>query len=107
MYDPKHSQDVVLTTGPFSVFVNSFLALLNARHYLQPTAEANKSSEVHKRQGIYRPELHVMASQEEELHGSRKNMFKHPGDDVMHLTRSAMVSSCISTGDERVLIVTL
>jgi hypothetical protein len=48
-----------------------------------------------------------MASQEEELQGSRKNMFKHPGDDVMHLTRSAMVSSCISTGDERVLIVTL
>jgi hypothetical protein len=72
------------------LYVNSFLALLNARHYLQPAAEANQSSEVHKRQGIYRPELHVMASQEEDFQGSRKNMFKHPGDDVMHLTRSAM-----------------
>ncbi|KAG2028863.1 hypothetical protein BDR03DRAFT_1096369, partial [Suillus americanus] len=41
------------------------------------------------RHGVYRPELNVMASQDEEFQGSRKNMFKHRGDDVMHLTRSA------------------
>jgi len=106
MYDLKHSQNIVLTTGSFSVYVNSFLALLNARCYLQPTAEVNHSSEVHMRHGIYRPELNVMASQDDGFQGSRNNMFKHPGDDVIHLTRPATVSSCI-TGDGRVLIITL
>jgi hypothetical protein len=71
------------------LYVNSFLALLNARCYLQPTAEVNHSSEVHMRHGIYRPELNVMASQDDGFQGSRNNMFKHPGDDVIHLTRPA------------------
>ncbi|KAG1803400.1 uncharacterized protein BJ212DRAFT_1469815 [Suillus subaureus] len=71
------------------LYVNSFLALLNARSYLQPAAETGHSSEVHIRHSVYRPELNVMASQEEEFQGSRKNIFKHPDDDVMHLTRSA------------------
>ncbi|KAG2031521.1 hypothetical protein BDR03DRAFT_1016007 [Suillus americanus] len=71
------------------LYVNSFLALLNARCYLQPAAETNRSSEIHMRHGVYRPELNVMASQDEEFQGSRKNMFKHPDDDVVHLTRSA------------------
>jgi hypothetical protein len=57
---------------------------------------------------VYRPELNVAASQDEEFQGSRKNMFKHPGDDVMHLTRSAVVSSCVTTDERgRVLIITL
>ncbi|KAG1780427.1 hypothetical protein EV702DRAFT_778586 [Suillus placidus] len=71
------------------LYVNSFLALLNARNYMQPAAETNHSSDVHMRHGIYRPELNVMASQDDEFQGSQKNMFRHPGDDVMHLTRSA------------------
>ncbi|KAG1863721.1 hypothetical protein F4604DRAFT_1039504 [Suillus subluteus] len=71
------------------LYVNSFFALLNARHYLQPAAETNRSSEAHMRHGVYRPELNVTASQDEEPQGSRKNMFKHPDDDVVHLTRSA------------------
>ncbi|KAG2071900.1 hypothetical protein BDR04DRAFT_1153902 [Suillus decipiens] len=71
------------------LYVNSFLALLNARYYLQPATENNHSSEVHMRHGVYRPELNVIASQDEELQGSRKSTFKHPGDDVIHLTRSA------------------
>ncbi|KAG1811162.1 uncharacterized protein BJ212DRAFT_1302063 [Suillus subaureus] len=65
------------------LYVNSFFALLNARYYLQPTTEINHSSDVHMRHGIYRPELNVMASQDEEFQGSRKNMFKHPGDDLV------------------------
>ncbi|KAG1753173.1 hypothetical protein EDB19DRAFT_1902822 [Suillus lakei] len=72
------------------LYVNSFLALLNARYYLQPPAETSGSSGVHMRHGVYRPELNVMTSQDEEFQGSRKNMFKNPGDDVMHITRSAM-----------------
>jgi hypothetical protein len=96
-----HSQNVVLTTGPVSVYVNSFLALLNARHYLQPAAENNHFSDVHMHHGIYRPELNVEASKDEEFQGSRKNMFKHPSDNnVIHLTRSAVVSSCVSAAEE-------
>jgi hypothetical protein len=49
--------------------------------------------------GIYRPELNVVASQDEEFQGSRKNMLKHPGDGVMHLARSAVVSGCVSAAD--------
>jgi hypothetical protein len=70
------------------LYVNSFLALLNARYYLQPAAETNHSSDVQMRHGIYRPELNVVASQDEEFQGSRKNIYKHPDDDGMHLTRS-------------------
>ncbi|KAG2038603.1 hypothetical protein BDR03DRAFT_1091201 [Suillus americanus] len=72
------------------LYVNSFFALLNARRYLQPATDTNHFSEVHMRHSIYRPELNVIASQEEELQESRKNIFKHPDDEVMHLTRSAM-----------------
>ncbi|KAG2345097.1 hypothetical protein BDR05DRAFT_909162 [Suillus weaverae] len=72
------------------LYVNSFLALLNARNYMQPATETNHSSEVLMRHGVYRPELNVMASQDNEFQGSRKNMFKHPSDDVIHLSRNAM-----------------
>lgn len=72
------------------LYVNSFFALLNARYYLQPAPENSHFSDVHMHHGIYRPELNVVASQDEEFQGSRKNMFKHPGDGVMHLTRSAV-----------------
>ncbi|KAG1858237.1 hypothetical protein C8R48DRAFT_715780 [Suillus tomentosus] len=72
------------------LYVNSFLALLNAPYYLQPATETNHSAEVHMHHGIYRPELNVIASQGEEFQTSRKSTFKHPGDDVIHLTRSAM-----------------
>ncbi|KAG2150392.1 hypothetical protein DEU56DRAFT_880665 [Suillus clintonianus] len=91
------------------LYVNSFFALLNARSFLQPTTDTNNnSSEVHMRHALYRPELNVKASQDEESQGSqgsRKNMFKHSDDEVMHITSSAMVSSCVSGGG-RVLIVT-
>ncbi|KAG1858953.1 hypothetical protein DFJ58DRAFT_744731 [Suillus subalutaceus] len=65
------------------LYVNSFFALLNARHYFQPATETNHFSEVHMRHDIYHPELNVMASQEEELQGSWKNIFKHLGRSAM------------------------
>ncbi|KAG2148018.1 hypothetical protein DEU56DRAFT_927927 [Suillus clintonianus] len=73
------------------LYVNSFLALLNARSYLQPTTDTNNnSSDMHMRHAVYRPELNIKASQDEESQGSRKNTFKHSGDEVMHITRSAV-----------------
>ncbi|KAG0699680.1 hypothetical protein DFH29DRAFT_38704 [Suillus ampliporus] len=67
------------------LYVNSFLALLNAPHYLQPNADAINSSEFRMRYGTYRPELHSIVSQDEELQASRKNMIKHPDDEMVHL----------------------
>ncbi|KAG1790692.1 uncharacterized protein HD556DRAFT_1445974 [Suillus plorans] len=50
------------------LYVNSFLALLNARYFLEPATEPDRSAEVHVRHNIYRPlaEPNVMASQDEE-----------------------------------------
>ncbi|KAG1847559.1 hypothetical protein DFJ58DRAFT_915228 [Suillus subalutaceus] len=89
-YQHGLSDEHVFTDNYDYIYVNSFFALLNARHYLPPATETNHSPEVHMRYGIYRPELNVMTSQDEEFQGSRKNIFKHPGDEVMHITRSAM-----------------
>ncbi|KAG2758268.1 hypothetical protein P692DRAFT_20710597, partial [Suillus brevipes Sb2] len=46
---------------------------------------------------VFRPRLHVRASQDEELQASRKNTFKHPDDAVLHFTgriQAIMVSGC-------------
>ncbi|KAG1749195.1 hypothetical protein EDB19DRAFT_1904711 [Suillus lakei] len=72
------------------LYVNSFLALLNAQYYLPPTTDTNNSYQFQNRHGVYRPELHVKASQDEELKSSRKDVFKHPDDEVVHPTRSVM-----------------
>src|SRR6267154_4144653 len=99
MYDQKDSSRTVLTSVvSFQVYVNSFLALLNARYYLQANAGTMDSCEPNIRDRIYRPDLHIMASQDEELQASQKNLSKHPEDEVVHLTRpaqAAMVGSSI------------
>ncbi|KAG1861756.1 hypothetical protein DFJ58DRAFT_725598 [Suillus subalutaceus] len=69
------------------LYVNSYLALLNARHYGQPHADTMDSSDYHMRHDVYRPRLDVGAPHDEELQASRKSMFKHPDDEVMHITR--------------------
>ncbi|KAG0698133.1 hypothetical protein DFH29DRAFT_113285 [Suillus ampliporus] len=70
------------------LYVNSFLALLNARYYLQVGADTVGSSEFHIRHDVYRSELHMSASQDGELQTSQKNLLKYPGDEVVHPTRS-------------------
>ncbi|KAG1724661.1 hypothetical protein EDB19DRAFT_1915414 [Suillus lakei] len=72
------------------LYVNSFLALLNAQYYLPPTTDTNNSYQFQNRHGVYRPELHVKASQDEEFKSSRKDVFKHPDDEMVHPTRSVM-----------------
>ncbi|KAG1775803.1 hypothetical protein EV702DRAFT_1199017 [Suillus placidus] len=67
--------------------VNSYIALLNVRYYAQPHADTMHTSEYHMRHDVYHPRLHVRASQDEELQASRKSMFKHPNDEVLHITR--------------------
>ncbi|KAG1748339.1 uncharacterized protein EDB91DRAFT_1344893 [Suillus paluster] len=69
------------------LFVNSYIALLNARYYLQANADNIDSSEFHNRHGVYRPELCMGASQDESFHAPQKNVFKQPDDDVLRITR--------------------
>ncbi|KAG0698366.1 hypothetical protein DFH29DRAFT_102304 [Suillus ampliporus] len=70
------------------LYVNSFVALLNASYYLQPNPGTTNSSEFSMRHAVYRPELHVRGSQDEELQVSRKNTFKDPDGKVAHSTQS-------------------
>ncbi|KAG0693622.1 hypothetical protein DFH29DRAFT_1073197 [Suillus ampliporus] len=70
------------------VYVNSFLALLNASYYLRPNASTIDSSESRMRHAVYHSDLHVRGPQDEELQASWKNMFKYPDDKVAHPTRS-------------------
>jgi spore maturation protein CgeB len=81
----------------FQVYVNSFLALLNARHYTQDNIDTNNSYPFHNRHGVYRPKLHIRASEDEELHVSRKDVFTHPSDEAVHPSRHIKVSasSCV------------
>lgn len=74
------------------LYANSFIAFLNARHYMQANATVD-SPQFHDRQGVYRPELHIGASQHEELQKSQKD----PADAVLHITQpiqDVSVNSC-------------
>ncbi|KAG2343293.1 hypothetical protein BDR05DRAFT_911825 [Suillus weaverae] len=66
---------------------NSYIALLNVRYYAQPHADTMHTSEYYMRHDVYHRRLHVRASQDEEFKVSRKSIFKHPNDEVLHITR--------------------
>jgi hypothetical protein len=72
----------------FQVYINSFLALLNARYYLQHNKSTINSAEYHTRHGAYRPEQHTDASDDENFQTSKSIMFKHPNDGEMRPTQS-------------------
>ncbi|KAG1733045.1 uncharacterized protein EDB91DRAFT_1301081 [Suillus paluster] len=68
----------------FTLYVNSFLALLNAPHYMQPNTSPNDLSTFCTRDGVTYPEVHL--SQNRELQASRHT---HP-DAVTHPTPSVV-----------------
>ncbi|KAG1724667.1 hypothetical protein EDB19DRAFT_295117 [Suillus lakei] len=72
------------------LYVNSYFALLNAPHYLQANVDTNNPYQFHNHHGVYRPELHIGASQDEELKASRKDVFSHLDDEMVHPSRSVM-----------------
>jgi hypothetical protein len=79
----------------FQVYVNSFLALLNARYYAQINTDTKNPHPFHDHHGVYRPEQHVRASDDDELQVPRKDVFKHPDDEVVHPSQSVKVgASC-------------
>ncbi|KAG1860918.1 hypothetical protein F4604DRAFT_1788898 [Suillus subluteus] len=71
------------------LYVNSFIAFLNARYYMQANAIVD-SHQLYERHGAYHPELHISASQDEEFRKSQKD----PKDEVLHVTQPAMVGDC-------------
>jgi hypothetical protein len=70
------------------LYVNSFLALLNARYYAQINTDTKNPHPFHDHHGVYRPEQHVRASDDDELQVPRKDVFKHPDDEVVHPSQS-------------------
>ncbi|KAG1723215.1 hypothetical protein EDB19DRAFT_2043844 [Suillus lakei] len=64
------------------LYVNSYIALLNAGYYVWANAGTMCSSEFHMRHDIYPPRL----VNDGELQASRRSMFQH-SDDVLHITR--------------------
>ncbi|OJA19687.1 hypothetical protein AZE42_06943 [Rhizopogon vesiculosus] len=73
------------------LYINSFLALLNARHYLQTKPDAVSLSKYHVHHGIYRPELRVNVPQDENLKISREDVFnsKHADEEELRPIRPA------------------
>ena len=83
----------------FQVYVNSFLAFLNARYYLHSDKDIVNSSKYHVNRSVYRPELHVNVLEDRSSQTFRSTaVFKHLDEEVVDLTRpdqAAMVGSCI------------
>ncbi|KAG1840179.1 hypothetical protein DFJ58DRAFT_811000 [Suillus subalutaceus] len=64
------------------LYVNSFIAFLNARYYIQANAIVD-SHQLYERHGVYHPELHISASQDEEFQKSQKD----PEGEMLHITQ--------------------
>ncbi|KAG2057342.1 hypothetical protein BDR06DRAFT_930996 [Suillus hirtellus] len=64
------------------LYVNSFIALLNARYYMQANAIVDPL-QLYEHHGVYHQELHTSGSQDEEFHKSQGD----PKDEVLHITQ--------------------
>lgn len=64
------------------LYANSFIAFLNARYYMQANATVDPP-QLYDRHGVYRPELRIGTSQDEEFQKSQKD----PEDEVLHIMR--------------------
>ncbi|KAG2144650.1 uncharacterized protein EDB93DRAFT_1152494 [Suillus bovinus] len=66
------------------LYVNSFLALLNTRYYLECNADNIDSSKTHRtRHLLYRPESRISMPQAEEVQASQGTIPKHLDDEVV------------------------
>ncbi|KAG0694243.1 hypothetical protein DFH29DRAFT_1072971 [Suillus ampliporus] len=69
------------------LYVNSYIALLNSRYYVQASAHNIGPSEFHHCHGVDNTELRICASQDENFLASRKSIFKQSDNEVLHITR--------------------
>ncbi|KAG2153057.1 uncharacterized protein EDB93DRAFT_1248975 [Suillus bovinus] len=84
---PKNLIFIAAEFLALKLHVHLAIALLNVGYYAQHNTDTMRSSEYHVRHDVYRPRLHVGASQDEEMQASHNNMFKHPGDEALHVAR--------------------
>ncbi|KAG1733036.1 uncharacterized protein EDB91DRAFT_651993 [Suillus paluster] len=84
---PKTSIFIGVEFLMVKLYINSYIALLNARYYTQADVCNIDSSEFHNRRDFYRPELCLSASQDENFCAPGKSVFMQPDDDLLHLTR--------------------
>ncbi|OJA16738.1 hypothetical protein AZE42_12623 [Rhizopogon vesiculosus] len=78
------------------LYANSYLALLNARYYLQPDTDTINSAGYHIHRGVHHPEPHVKVSQDET---SSPNVFKRHDEEELYPTRpvrAVMVGICVT-----------
>ncbi|KAG2353171.1 hypothetical protein BDR07DRAFT_735389 [Suillus spraguei] len=69
------------------LYVNSYLALLNARYYTRVNADTNSSYLSHSHHEVYRPVLHIRPLEDEELQASRKGVSKHLDNETVNPSR--------------------
>jgi hypothetical protein len=89
---------------PFQVYVNSYLALLNARYFLQP---GNLDTADISGLRAHRPSPHNRGSEEEKLQNSSKDVSRLPYDPYeLYPTRpvqAVVVSNCITVDWRRLI----
>ncbi|KAJ8581619.1 hypothetical protein M405DRAFT_751470, partial [Rhizopogon salebrosus TDB-379] len=66
------------------LYVNSFLALMNARYYLQPNTDTTWRLS---------PRAAIRDSEDDKMRASRKSVFTHPHDDGLHPSRPAQAAT--------------
>ncbi|OJA08322.1 hypothetical protein AZE42_10681 [Rhizopogon vesiculosus] len=78
---------------PFQVYINSYIALLNARYYLQPNSDVIDSPKPYIPHNAHNQELPTRPMQADSMQASRKSLFEH---EVVHLTRPVSRKSLLS-----------
>lgn len=79
------------------VYVNSFIALLNSRYYLQANRDSTVSSKSNVRHSVYLSERYLPSSQDERLKGEH---FNHADDEAtVHPARPVQAGSCVSVDE--------
>ncbi|KAG2352144.1 hypothetical protein BDR07DRAFT_1439264 [Suillus spraguei] len=78
------------------LYVNSFLALMNARYYARANAGTDNFYLPNSYHGVYRPGIHTRALEDEELQASRKDVFKYLHDESVHPSRSVKPQESIA-----------
>ena len=90
------SEDCADQLFHFKYTSTPYIALLNARYYLQPNTDITASPKPHIEFGIHNLELPIRALQDNKLQTPGKRLFE---EEVVHPTRpshAVMVSSCFT-----------
>ncbi|KAG1811997.1 hypothetical protein EV424DRAFT_1419262 [Suillus variegatus] len=79
------------------LYVNSFIALLNSRYYLQANRDSTISSKSQVRHSVYLSKRYFPSPQEERLEGEH---FNHADIEVTaHPTQPIQAGSCVSVDE--------